>query len=242
MNVNKLLILYSGVLTLATAASLTSGAIAAQNAPAPAKQVFGEIDVQRINVREPNGTLRMVISNSALTPGIIWRGVERPHPSGRRSAGMLFFNEEGTENGGLSFGGQRDAQGRVSGGGHISFDQYEQDQVIQLTQNEQAGRRWAAMVVRDVPDTPLDFDLAQRITAMPEGPERAALVQRVQAEGTFGRQRLYVGKTRDRESAVVLSDAMGRPRIRMRVTPEGGSAIDFLNETGGVIRSLTPEG
>lgn len=240
MNINKLLILYSGVLTLACAGSLTSTAIAGQSAPAPAKQVFGEIDVQRINVREPNGTLRMVISNSATTPGIIMRGVERPHPSGRRSAGMLFFNDEGSETGGLSFGGQRDAQGRVSGGGHLSFDQYEQDQVIQLTQNESGGRRWAAMVVNDRPDAPLDFDLAQRISAMPEGAERTAAIQRVMADGTFGRQRVYVGKTRDRESVVLLSDANARPRIRMRVAPDGNSAIDFLDENGAVVRSLTP--
>ena len=240
MNGNRLLILYSAVLTVACAASLATGAVANQG-PAPQKAVFTEIDVQRINIREPDGTLRMVVSNSALTPGIFIRNVERPHPSGRRSAGMLFFNDEGTENGGLSFGGQRDAQGRVSGGGHISFDQYEQDQVIQLTQNEQAGRRWAAMVVNDRPDAPLDFDLAQRISQMPEGPERAAAIQRVMAEGTFGRQRVWVGKTRDRKSAVVLSDAQARPRIRMRVTPEGAATIDFLDENGGVVRSLTPE-
>ena len=29
---------------------------------------FAEIDVQRINVREPDGTLRMTISNSATAP------------------------------------------------------------------------------------------------------------------------------------------------------------------------------
>ena len=75
---------------------------------------------------------------------------------------------------------------------------------------------------------------------MPEGPERTAELQRVMAEGTFGRQRVWVGKTRDRESAVLLSDAMGRPRIRMRVAPDGASAIDFLAEDGSVIRSLTP--
>ena len=31
---------------------------------------FAEIDVQRINVREPDGTLRMTISNSATAPGL----------------------------------------------------------------------------------------------------------------------------------------------------------------------------
>lgn len=240
MNGNKLLIVYSAVLTLAFSASLIPSAGANQGG-ANETTSFNEINVQRINLREPDGTLRMVLTNTARSPGIYIRNVERPHPSGRRSAGMLFFNDEGTENGGLSFSGRRAPDGTVSGGGHISFDQYDQDQVIQLTQNEQAGRRWAAMIVRDVPDAPLDFDLAQRITQMPEGPERTAAIQRVQAEGTFGRQRVYVGKTRDRESAVMLSDAMGRPRIRMRVTPEGASAIDFLDENGQVVRSLTPQ-
>jgi hypothetical protein len=242
MNINRLLVLYSGVLTAACAISLTSGAIASDPPAAPARTSFAEIDVQRINLREPDGTLRMVLSNNARSPGIFIRGVERPHPSGRRTAGMLFFNDEGTENGGMSWGGQRSADGSVSGGGHLSFDQYEQDQVIQFTQNEQNGRRWAAMVVNDRPETPLDFDLAQRISRMPEGAERTAAIQRVMAEGTFGRQRVWVGKTRDRESAVLLSDAMGRPRIRMRVAADGASAIDFLSETGAVLRSLTPQG
>jgi hypothetical protein len=237
MNGNKLLIVYSAILTIAFAGSMTGGAIAGQ---APAPQSFTEIDVQRINVREPDGTLRMVISNTARTPGIFIRGVERPHPSGRRTAGMIFMNDEGTENGGLTFSGRRLPDGTAVGGGHLSFDQHEQDQVIQLTQNEQGGRRWAAMVVNDRPDAPLDFDLARRITAMPEGPERAAEIQRVMAEGTFGRQRVWIGKTRDRESAMLLSDEMGRPRIRMRVAPDGASAIDFLGEDGSVVRSLTP--
>jgi hypothetical protein len=238
MNVNKLLILYSGVLTAACAVALTSGAVANENAQS---RNLGEINVERINLREADGTLRMVITNTARAPGIIWRGEDRPHPSGNRGAGMLFFNNEGTENGGLTFSGRTLPDGTVVGGGHLSFDQYEQDQVIQITQNEAGGRRWAGLVVSDRPDTPLDFDLAVRISQMPEGPERTAAIQRIQEEGTFGRQRLWVGKTRNRESAMLLSDARGRPRIRMMVTPEGAATIDFLDESGTVVRSLTPQ-
>ena len=241
MNGNKLLIVYSAVLTLAWAVSTMAPATANTQAAA-SKKVVEEINVQRINIREPDGTLRMVLSNSARTPGIFFRNVEKPHPSGRRSAGMLFFNDEGTENGGLSFGGRRAPDGSVSSGGHLSFDQYEQDQVIQLTQSESNGRRWAGMVVTDRPDAPLDFALAKKISEMPQGPERDAAIQKVQAEGTFGRQRVWVGKTRDKESVVLLSDAMARPRIRMRVAPDGASAIDFLDEKGQVLRSLTPQG
>ena len=35
---------------------------------------FAEIDVQRINIREPDGTLRMTISNTATAPGLIFKG------------------------------------------------------------------------------------------------------------------------------------------------------------------------
>src|SRR6202166_1528966 len=67
---------------------------------------FTELDVQRINVREPDGTLRMTISNSATAPGLIFKGKEHPFPN-RQAAGILFFNDEGTETGGLLFGGAK---------------------------------------------------------------------------------------------------------------------------------------
>ena len=50
--------------------------------------------MHRINVREPDGTLRMVISNHARLPGVIVRGKEPP-PVDRPYAGMLFYNEKG---------------------------------------------------------------------------------------------------------------------------------------------------
>lgn len=239
MNGNRLLILYSGVLTAAMAFSLGTGAMADTT---PKKAAFDEIDVKRINVREDDGTLRMIVSNTSRSPGIIFHGKERPHPGGNRGAGIIFYNNEGTENGGLTFSGQKGPDGKVSGGGHLSFDQFEQDQVIQLTQSESAGRRWAGMIVNDRPDAPLDFDAAVRFTKMADGPEKTAMMQKFQAEGTFGRQRVYVGKTRDRDSAVMLNDAMGRPRILMKVMPDGKASIDFLDEKGGVVRSVTPDG
>ncbi len=49
---------------------------------------FGTIDVQRINVVEPNGTLRMVISDPARFPGAIVKG--KQYPFNRHTAGMLF--------------------------------------------------------------------------------------------------------------------------------------------------------
>jgi len=122
----RFLAIYSAVVTLAFAIVVLGGFTASRQ-----KQSFDEITVHRINVVEPDGTLRMVISNKTDFPGIIIKGKETPHP-GRKTAGMLFFNDEGTENGGLIFGGSKDAAGKVESYGHLSFDQYEQDQVSQF--------------------------------------------------------------------------------------------------------------
>jgi len=110
-------------------------------------QKFGEIDVQRLNVREADGTLRMVISNRGRLPGVIVRGKENP-PVDRPSAGMIFYNDEGTENGGLVFSGHRNANGEVVDSGvSLSFDRYgANSQFVQLagvddSQNHIQGTR-----------------------------------------------------------------------------------------------------
>jgi hypothetical protein len=92
---------------------------------------FTELDVERINVREKDGTLRLAISNQARSPapadhGVAWYG------KGGNRAGLIFYNEEGTENGGLIFGGKREANGKYSAGAGLTFDQYDSDQIIAL--------------------------------------------------------------------------------------------------------------
>src|SRR5450830_1812866 len=62
---------------------------------------FDEITVGRINIVEPDGTKRLVISNRAQFPGDLMQGKEGARPDRRSFAGMIFVNEEGTENGGF---------------------------------------------------------------------------------------------------------------------------------------------
>ena len=105
----RILAVYWAVLTTLLAAFVIGESVSAS--PPDSLQRFEEIDVQRLNVREPDGTLRMVVSNHRL-PGVIVRGKENP-PVDRPYAGMLFYNDEGTENGGLVFGGRRNANGEI---------------------------------------------------------------------------------------------------------------------------------
>jgi hypothetical protein len=193
---------------------------------------FREIDVQRINVREPDGTLRMIISNSATAPGLIFRGQEHAFPN-RQAAGILFFNDEGTENGGLLFGGAKKGQ-NASSGGHLSFDQYEQDQVISLDQTEDHGRRRAGLTFFDRPATPIPLEIIDKVNT----PEGDAAFSKLAAAGGFGYARLFIGKAEDRASTVILRDAKGLARLKLTVTPSGAASIDFMDESGKIIKHI----
>lgn len=111
---------------------------------------FNEIDVERINIVEKNGQLRLVISNKARSPGPMERGVAFAYAGGGR-AGLIYYNDEQTEAGGLSFGGHRDASGKYSAGGILTFDQYEQDQTIALQYNDANGRWQSGLTIAEFP-------------------------------------------------------------------------------------------
>ena len=195
---------------------------------------FDEIDVQRINVREADGMVRMVIANSSAIPGGFVKGREITRPEAR-GAGIIFMNDEGTENGGLVFDGRK-TDGKVSQSGHLSFDQYEQDQVISLDQGESNGRRHATLSFNDMPDIPLPYDLIPRM----DTPEGQAELEKRRAAGLIGAERVRLGKTTDRSSVLELKDAKGRPRLVLRVAADGAATIDFLDDAGKVVRTLTP--
>jgi len=214
---------YSGIATALLAVLLLTGL---QQRESNTK--FNSIDVQRINVVEPDGTLRMVISNKTAAPGAIIRGKEYPHPD-RQSAGILFFNDEATENGGLIFGGAKDKDGKPQSFGHLSFDQYEQDQVFTIDSEDQYGLHSSAVTLWDRPD----YSLGDLLATPPE--KRAAFG----AKHPQPHARVYLGRNQDRSAALLLKDAQGRNRIVLRVEADGSPVIQLLDEHGSVVRQLS---
>jgi hypothetical protein len=63
---------------------------------------------------------------------------------------MLFYNDEGSENGGLIFGGRRNKKGEaVDSGGSLSFDKYGANQIVQLAGVDDKNDRFAGLAVGD---------------------------------------------------------------------------------------------
>lgn len=228
------LAVYSGVLTIAFAVVVLAGFTELRQ-----KQSFDEITVHRINVVEPDGTLRMVISNKAQFPGIIIKGNETPHPD-RSTAGMLFFNDEGTENGGLIFGGSKDKNGKVTSYGHLSFDQYEQDQVFSIDAEQENGQRTSELRMIDEPDYPITEDLAAaaRIEKLPKEQQPAAWKQLRAGKGR-AETRIVLARGEDRSVALRLKDVEGRDRIVIRVAPDGTPELQLLDASGKVTNSMS---
>jgi hypothetical protein len=217
---------YAAVMTLA-AAWLGLAAVA------PAGATFDTIDVQRINVREPDGTLRLAISNHALIPGIIIGNREYPHPN-RPEAGMIFYNDQGDENGGLVFdGGMKD--GKPTNGGSFTFDRYHQDQTLQLVSTEDGKDRRAGLVVNDRPDQPMDIEAGLRVRSMKPGPERDALIARA---GLTSARRAWLGRSEDGSVSLVLSDQQGRPRLTLGVGKDGEPSVELRDAAGKATRTI----
>ena len=200
----KVLAIYSSVLTTGLAALALSGSAAAK------PQSFDEIDVRRINVREPDGTLRLVISNRARLPGVIERGQEHAKVD-RPQAGMLFYNDEGTENGGLIFGGQRNAQGDVKdSGGSLTFDRYAGSQIVQLAGVHDAVNHIVGLIVSDTDDR------RRRRVFVGHDREGAA---RVSLMDSSGRPRILLQVTAAGDSSLSFLDSEGKVVNQVGPTP-----------------------
>jgi hypothetical protein len=204
---------------------------------ASTSQRIDELTVQRMNVVDANGTLRLVISNKdRMHPGQMdGKVIERPRPV----AGLLFFNEEGDEVGGLTFTG-REVNGTRQADAGLMFDQFKQDQTIGFSYSEGNGRRTAGFQVWDRSDTKLS-DLIEKLNAanrIADAAEREAAIAKARAAAPPGPRRIFVGKNADRAATVSLADADGKPRLALTVDAGGNPRIEFLDANGAVVARI----
>jgi hypothetical protein len=202
------------------------------------KNKFSEIDVERINIVEKDGALKLVISNKERAPDPIIGGKTYPLRQGGNVAGMIFYNEQGDECGGLVFSGQeKDGVRRASAA--LLFDQFNQDQTIGFSYNENGGQRGAGFNVWDRPDTPIAemMEKIQMIQKMPEGPEKTQALKTFRDTSGVA-QRVFVGKTGEKAAVFMLADPQGHPRIRLMVDAQGLPKLEFMDEKGAVVYQL----
>jgi hypothetical protein len=200
---------------------------------------FTEIDVERINVVESDGRVRLVIANGARQADAVIDG-RVIVPGNTRAAGMIFFNQQGDEVGGLIYSGRMGQNGAIASGS-LTFDQWKQDQTVALQYAESNGRRRAGLEIVDRPTRPLTelADLMARREAATTDDDRAAVKGEIESFGQTKR-RMYVGRTFEGEATLTLADPEGRDRLALSVDPAGMARIRFLDEVGNVVREIVP--
>jgi hypothetical protein len=167
---------------------------------------FDTLNVQRLNIVDPDGTLRLIIANRARLPGAIIRGKTYPR-SIDNAAGMVFLDTRGEETGGLVAAKLRDTD--VA---NLTFDYtYQLTDGIRMWKQESAdGANWRA-----------GFDIL----------DRRPYTGRV--ESSQGVPRIGLADE-NQNAALVISDVQGHARIRIGVSRAGEPSIEMLSADGKV--------
>lgn len=203
-------------------------------------QNFKEITVERINIAEPDGSLKMVISNSTRQhPGMI--NGERLGKRDR-DPGIIFFNEEQDEVGGLLYSGN-ESEGAAF---VLSVDQYKNDRVMQYmhyTNVDGSNRYGLQLWDRDkeftlpVLDSVMDsldhegYNYQQKLTYLKERNNGIPV----------SAPRLFIGRNYNTEAGLFIQDKFGTDRLRLFVDSTNTPKIEILDKTGKVIKKILTE-
>jgi len=167
---------------------------------------FGTVTAQRINIVDPDGTMRMAITNQARPPELIYRGETYPERSIDGLTGIVFYEDDGDETGGIGVARLGDKRQTM-----FIFDYTHQltDGIGILKQEKLDGSGWrSGLFLRD------------------RRPFKPGMI-----ENSQGVERVWLSNE-DKNASLVISDPQGRPRIRIAVDAKGEPVIEILDEEG----------
>jgi len=195
-----------------------------------------EFTAQRINIVEPDGRLDLVISNrDRQHPGAI-NG--KDFPKRDRPAGMIFFNTEGDECGGLVYDGTKASASMV-----YSIDQYKNDQIMQIQYQQDSAQsltRSYGFKLWDRSDAftlQKQWDYFDSLRRLKDTPSLNAGAKALREKGLLGVERLFLGRTPEGSTGLFLRDDKGIPRLRIYVSKKNEPVIETLNEKGELVHT-----
>jgi hypothetical protein len=161
------------------------------------------LTVERINIVDPSGVSRLVISNAERFPLPRLDGKE--YPRAVQPAGMVFYDAKGNELGGVAI---TDAKaGKIAA---LAFDYPNYDAIGLITRVSPDGTdATAGLQINSRPPAGLDVLEASKVV-----------------------QRRIAIHNKNEDAEILLTDPQGRERIRLRVDSKGQARIEVLDEDG----------
>ena len=202
---------------------------------------FDTLTVERINIVEADGTVKMLLTNTARFPTTEPVNGTVLNEDRKKRAGMLFFNEEGIEAGGFIYDGSKNEHGH-SAGMSLTFDKYDGDQVMQLlTVDEKRGDRRIIRSGLAFNDRP-EFETQQRtreimreLAQISDRDERRQKIAHYEEQGLIGgAPRILLGKTASHNNGLFLFASDGSPRAMFYVDEHDEVQLQFINSQGDI--------
>lgn len=202
-------------------------------------QKFEEIDVERINIVEKDGQLKMVISNKARQhPGIVnGKVIVRDYP---RPPGIIFFNQIGDEMGGLVYG-ENGPNGHF---GSLTWDKFKGDQTIGFRHLEgENGTYESGIQMWQQPNIPGDVRMKKMdsVSLIDNETERKAAFQTLRDNNLLTTRRLFLGKSRSNASVLEMLDMKGKTKLALMVDEKGDPKLLFFDGEGNITLSIPEE-
>lgn len=204
------------------------------------KKKFTELDVEKLNIVDSNGKIKMTLFNQENIPPVILDGqdIMPGHRQDDPISGLMFYNGREEECGGLIFGSEADEEGTPSMTASLTFDEYRQDQVVQMSYTEEKGQTRYGFSIFDRPNRPLSHIIKEQreIEASDMSDEEKEAAYKALYKGNA--PRAFMGKTQNGDVSMKLMDSKGKDRIRMVIDENDEPRMEFLDAHGEVTYKL----
>ncbi|MBB4807128.1 hypothetical protein HNP38_002432 [Chryseobacterium defluvii] len=200
-------------------------------------KIFDEIIVKKITVVGEDRLPRMVISNETRQHSGRMNGKE--WPKRERPSGIIFFNNQGDECGGLVYQA-KEKDGKTISGMSFTMDNYKDDQVVQILNDEYYanGKTYIQRGI-NINQFPAGTNIEDRnkkieeINKIKDEKERNLKLNELwEKEGSINR--LFLGRTKGNSSGLFLSGPDGKPKMMIYVDENGNPKIQTFNDKGEI--------
>ena len=198
---------------------------------------FDELVVKKITVVGEDNSPRMVLSNETRQHSGRMNG--KDWPKRERPSGIIFFNNQGDECGGIIYEAT-EKDGIIASGMSFTMDQYKNDQVIQILNEEyfangriQSRRGLTINQYPDGADLDAKDQKLEELNKIEDEKERNQKISELkQKESPISR--LFIGKSGGNSSGLFLYGPDGKRKMMIYVNEKGEPKIQTLNEKGEV--------
>lgn len=198
-------------------------------------EIIPEITTERLNIVDKTGNKYVVLSNPKRQALATQNGkVINPEQKGRNTAGLLFFNEEGDEVGGLVYG--IDSLGSYQ---LLTFDQYKNDQIMALRKDEYlengTWKKQYGLLLQERSDKSskavvTEFNQINKIKDSLTREQK--LNEYYNNPENLAPQRLFLGRTYTENVGLYLMDKNNKIKLAIYVNPKGKPVLQYVDSLG----------